>query len=57
MITHEMSVIKSIANRVAVMENGKVVEEGDIYDIFANPKRKSQRSSSTLLLLYQTSQS
>jgi len=41
LITHEMSVIKSIANRVAVMENGKVVEEGDVYDIFANPKEQS----------------
>ena len=40
LITHEMSVIKSIANRVAVMENGKVVEEGDVYDIFANPKEE-----------------
>ena len=37
-ITHEMSVIKSIANRVAVMENGRVVEIGDVYDIFSNPK-------------------
>lgn len=40
LITHEMSVIKSIVNRVAVMENGKVVEEGDVYDIFANPKEE-----------------
>ena len=50
LITHEMSVIKSIANRVAVMENGKVVEEG--YDIFANPKeeitKKFINSSSAL---------
>lgn len=38
-ITHEMSVIKAITNRVAVMENGKVVEEGDVYDIFASPKQ------------------
>ena len=36
-ITHEMSVIKSIANRVAVMEDGKIVEIGNVYDIFANP--------------------
>ena len=47
-----MSVIKSIANRVAVMENGKVVEEGDVYDIFANPKeeitKKFINSSSAL---------
>ena len=52
LITHEMSVIKSIANRVAVMENGKVVEEGDVYDIFANPKeeitKKFINSSSAL---------
>lgn len=39
-ITHEMSVIKSIANRVAVMEDGKVVEIGNVYDIFANPVEK-----------------
>ena len=37
-ITHEMSVIKAITNRVAVMENGQVVEEGDVYNIFASPK-------------------
>ncbi|MCF0110428.1 MAG: ATP-binding cassette domain-containing protein [Erysipelotrichaceae bacterium] len=39
LITHEMSVIKSICNRVAVMENGEVVEEGDVYDIFAHPTK------------------
>lgn len=38
LITHEMSVIKSICDRVAVMENGSVVEEGNAYDIFAAPK-------------------
>ncbi|MDO4483018.1 MAG: NIL domain-containing protein, partial [Clostridia bacterium] len=37
-ITHEMAVIKAIANRVAVMENGRVVEEGSVYDIFSSPK-------------------
>lgn len=51
-ITHEMSVIKEITERVAVMENGKVVEEGDVYDIFANPKqeitKKFIHSSSSL---------
>ena len=35
-ITHEMSVIKTICDRVAVMENGSVVEQGDVYDIFAS---------------------
>ncbi len=38
LITHEMAVIKAIADRVAVMENGRVVEEGSVYDIFAAPK-------------------
>lgn len=39
MITHEMAVIKSICDKVAVMENGEVVEQGDVYDIFAHPQR------------------
>ena len=38
-ITHEMSVIKRICERVSVMENGEVVEEGDVYQIFANPQQ------------------
>lgn len=37
LITHEMQVVKSICNRVAVMELGRVVEEGNIFDIFARP--------------------
>lgn len=37
-ITHEMHVIKSICDRVAVMEDGKIVEIGSVFDIFAKPK-------------------
>lgn len=37
-ITHEMNVIKEICDRVAVMENGKVVEHGSIFDLFSQPK-------------------
>ncbi len=37
-ITHQMEVVKSICNRVAVMENGKIVEQGDIVDVFTNPQ-------------------
>ena len=37
LITHEMSVIKAICQRVAVMEDGAVVEEGEVYDLFAHP--------------------
>lgn len=38
-ITHEMAVIKKICQRVAVMENGEVVEEGEVFSVFANPKK------------------
>ncbi|MFS0674339.1 methionine ABC transporter ATP-binding protein [Ornithinibacillus sp. 179-J 7C1 HS] len=39
LITHEMHVIKKICNRVAVMENGKIVEQGDVIDVFLKPKQ------------------
>ncbi len=37
LITHEMAVVKEICTKVAVMEQGRVVEQGDVYSIFANP--------------------
>ena len=43
LITHEMAVVKSICDRVAVMENGKVVEEGDVYDVFSDPQQAITR--------------
>ncbi|WP_313892914.1 methionine ABC transporter ATP-binding protein [Psychrobacillus sp.] len=39
LITHEMQVIQKICNRVAVMEAGQVVEEGDVLEVFQNPQR------------------
>ena len=40
LITHQMNVVQQIANRVAVMSSGKVVERGDVYDVFAAPRQK-----------------
>lgn len=43
-ITHEMEVIKEICNRVAVMEDGCVIESGNVLDIFAHPRTKTARN-------------
>ena len=37
MITHDLGVVANIADRVAVMYGGKLVETGDVYEIFKNP--------------------
>lgn len=38
-ITHEMQVVKEICHKVAVMEKGKVIESGNIVDIFSRPQQ------------------
>lgn len=38
LITHEMDVIQSICDKVAVMENGRVIESGEVFEIFTNPR-------------------
>ncbi|HHR6078253.1 TPA: methionine ABC transporter ATP-binding protein [Providencia alcalifaciens] len=38
LVTHEMEVIEQICHRVAVMESGRIVEEGTVLDIFAHPQ-------------------
>ena len=43
-ITHEMAVVKEICSRVAVMEDGRVVEEGTVYDVFSQPQQSVTRS-------------
>lgn len=42
-ITHEMSVVKKLADRVAVMEGGRLVEQGTTFEIFANPRHETTR--------------
>lgn len=44
LITHEMQVIRNICDRVAVMENGRVIEEGKVFDIFTNPKTQTTKN-------------
>ncbi len=38
LITHEMDVVREICDRVAVMEHGKIVEEGTAFSIFSSPE-------------------
>ena len=42
-ITHEMAVIKEICDRVAVMEGGRVVELGTVFEVFASPREEITR--------------
>lgn len=38
-ITHEMQVVKEICNKVAVMENGEIIEQGKSVQIFSQPAK------------------
>ena len=42
-ITHQMSVVQEICDRVAILENGEVVEEGTVVSVFSNPKAAATR--------------
>lgn len=42
-ITHEMDVIQSIATKVAVMDRGRVIEHGDVFDVFSSPRHPSSQ--------------
>ena len=39
LITHEMHVVRQICHRVAVMEEGRVVESGEVIEVFKNPQQ------------------
>lgn len=43
LITHEMNVIKEICDRVAVIENGGIIEQGNVIDIFTKPQAATTR--------------
>ncbi len=44
LITHEMNVVRRIAAKVAVLEAGRVLESGTVYDVFTRPKSETTRS-------------
>ncbi|HHU71475.1 MAG TPA: methionine ABC transporter ATP-binding protein [Clostridiales bacterium] len=57
LITHEMQVVKEICDQVVVMENGEVIEQGDLFNIFAAPRegitREFVESTSNLSKIYE----
>ena len=44
LITHEMNVIQTICNHVAVMENGRIVERGEVLEVFSEPTQEITRN-------------
>ena len=44
LITHEMSVVTEICRRVAVMEHGRIIESGDVLDVFVRPRTPTGRA-------------
>ena len=42
-ITHQMSVVEEICNRVAILDGGVVAEEGEVSEVFANPQSEAAR--------------
>ncbi|OLF19288.1 methionine ABC transporter ATP-binding protein [Actinophytocola xanthii] len=42
-ITHELEVVRAIADRVVVMERGRVVEDGAAFDVFARPRHPTTK--------------
>lgn len=43
LITHEMHVIKTICDRVALIENSEIIEHGETAEVFANPKTNTAK--------------
>ncbi|MFX3851852.1 methionine ABC transporter ATP-binding protein, partial [Streptococcus suis] len=37
---HEMQIVKDICNRVAVMQDGRLIDEGSVLEIFSHPKEE-----------------
>jgi D-methionine transport system ATP-binding protein len=50
LITHEMRVITEICDRVAVLDDGKIVEEGPVIEVFTNPQKPATQSFVEVIL-------
>ncbi|WP_160105393.1 methionine ABC transporter ATP-binding protein [Pseudomonas izuensis] len=44
LITHEMAVIREICDRVVVLERGRVVEQGPVWEVFGNPQHEVSKT-------------
>jgi len=44
LITHEMAVIREICDRVVVLEHGRIVEQGPVWQVFGNPQHEVSRT-------------
>ncbi|RWA26238.1 ABC transporter [Pseudomonas veronii] len=44
LITHEMAVIREICDRVVVLEHGRIVEQGPVWEVFGNPQHEVSRT-------------
>ena len=44
LITHEMEVIRTLCDRVSVLEGGRIVEQGDVWRVFGNPQHPVTRA-------------
>lgn len=42
MVTHQMSVVREICNKVSILENGRIVEEGDVISVFSRYSKPLQ---------------
>ena len=43
-ITHQMSVVEQICQKVAILDNGEVAEQGDVHTIFSTPQSKAAKA-------------
>ncbi|WP_413793565.1 MULTISPECIES: methionine ABC transporter ATP-binding protein [unclassified Pseudomonas] len=44
LITHEMAVIREVCDRVVVLEQGRIIEQGPVWEVFGNPQHEVSRT-------------